>query len=423
MIPCPGCGRPNAPQRTTCLYCGAVLPGGGAPASTKPALPSNLDELVAAAFRKGEITKLKQAIEESRRDGEPAAEGAPPIPAPTVGPPTGPRPVEPRPAPPTEPRPAPVAPPVDPGPLLRQLAESSAALELSWRQGASIAEGLDTIAALLSQLRALSPPAELPPVVLPPIRQEWALVLESPSGADAASALAEALELDLATARMLTPARAVRVVRRALGREELERFAARLRERMGLRATILSREALRKIAPPRFVLRLGAQRWSLADGPLWELDPERLAAVVGEEVAPGEVRFAVVGEVVTRRYRASAGGRGARKDLKPELVAERRVGVVDLHGPGLFLRLVEAASDPSPHAPPSPALPRFRAFIDGLAERFPGIYVEARRVCRPMDTPTLREGAEHNEGVEVSGWPIFEEHTRMCRLHLLSADG
>lgn len=447
MIACPACKRPNSPQRTTCLYCGSTLPGGGVAPSARPVLPANLDELVAAALRKGEIGKLKQAIEESQAEQALAPEGEAPPPEPPRSPEPPPvrpasRPPEPRrverppesrspilaispvevsvparPAP-AAPEPAPVAP--DPASLLRQLSEQAAALELAWRQGQTLTAGLDAVAALLAQLQALAPRSPPPAVVLPPIRQEWSLVLESPAEASLAAELAEALELDLATARMLSLGRAVRVGRRANQREELERYVERLREKMQIQATIVGREDLRRVAMPRFILRLGTQRWTLGEGALWELDPERIAALTGEDAPPAQPRCVVVGEVVTRRYRASAGGRGARRELKPELVAERRVGVVDLHLPGEFYRLVEGASDPSPEEPPGPALPRFRAFTEALSGRFPGAHIEARRVCRPMEAPFLREGAEHNEGVEVSGWPQFEEHTRLCRLHLLA---
>ena len=56
--PCPRCARANAAHRTTCLYCGAVMPAPIAPPPPK-IVPANIDSLVRDALRGGGVGKLR----------------------------------------------------------------------------------------------------------------------------------------------------------------------------------------------------------------------------------------------------------------------------------------------------------------------------------------------------------------------------
>ncbi len=65
--PCPRCTRPNAAFRTTCLYCGAVMPNPTArPAEPARRGPDNLDDLVRDAMRGGQTDKLRAALSQAR---------------------------------------------------------------------------------------------------------------------------------------------------------------------------------------------------------------------------------------------------------------------------------------------------------------------------------------------------------------------
>ena len=94
--------------------------------------------------------------------------------------------------------------------------------------------------------------------------------------------------------------------------------------------------------------------------------------------------------------------------------------MVDLHAPGLFLRVVEGISEVGDPEQRSARL-RFRGFCEGLEAAFPGLRVEPRRICRAPELLSVPEGHDPAAPLETSGWSDFEEHTCLARLHALGA--
>jgi hypothetical protein len=242
------------------------------------------------------------------------------------------------------------------------------------------------------------------------------LVLDGRGDAFLAGGIALALGVDNATARQLALARFPRVALRGEDPVALESRAGKVRETLGVAARVVARAALAEVAPPRAVLA-----W--APGGALELTAD--AAWLGD---PGQefparwgahlhgVELAVAGEIVLRRFRAGPdGGRGRGREVK--VAAERRIGVLDLHGPRVFLRVTEGISrlDALPGGEPGSARRSFKALEDGLPAQVPGVRLTPARVCAPGDPPALGVVEASPDGVELSGWPEWEEHTRLVR--------
>ena len=156
----------------------------------------------------------------------------------------------------------------------------------------------------------------------------------------------------------------------------------------------------------------GGPVWALDGRAYWEGDPEEVRALKGAPWPWASLVLGVQGEVTVVRSRsASAPGRFARKTLGagPTVLDERRVGVLDLWGEdGDHLRLVEGLTDAGDSRGP------FRALVETIITAAPELRLTARRVCRPEES---RAAGEPGEAVSRSGWPTFEEHTRLCWLH------
>lgn len=251
-------------------------------------------------------------------------------------------------------------------------------------------------------------------LILPNVRLAYALVIDGPGDAGRASEVAGALGIDVATARLIAASPVCRVALRGADPEALAARAARL-GRLGLRGTVLSREAVLDLPHPRLILSLKDREpaRALDAGPVWLGDPEDVLTAAGEPLEALAPRYAVLGEVVVVRSRARAerakvlrqrGGADASR------LDERRLSVVDLWAEGLHLRLVEGLTRVDAVEGRAP----FRALVDGLPQRFPGLVVEPRRICQPE----ARSGpVEAGATVASSGWPTFDEHTRLCWLH------
>ncbi|MCB9764807.1 MAG: hypothetical protein H6739_33840 [Alphaproteobacteria bacterium] len=402
--------------------------------------PENLDQLVFDALRKGSTRELEAALK-SAPEGPTAASpsptpAAPPSPAPPAlhspTPPALHSPTPPALHSPTPPEPvaapeveAPPPPPADPVPALDALGAALAEARRCWDRGdprgAHVAlEAARGALDAAGEAVALAP--QPPLLVLPPIRRPVALVVDGPGDAERAAALAAALGVDIATARMIAVSPHLKVALRADDAEALREPCDNVRQQTGLGASVVARDTLLAQPTPRLALALGEDVWTLTTAPSWEPEPELRAALRPEAAAPLDVRMAVVGEVVVRRYRQAGGGGGRlgrKKDTRLEAGGERRVGVVDLHGPVGCVRVVEGITELK-HVDAASEKLRFRAFVDSLAERFPEARIEPRRMCRPSHSPVTPEGFETGQSLESSGWPTFEEHTRLARVHGLA---
>ena len=99
-------------------------------------------------------------------------------------------------------------------------------------------------------------------------------------------------------------------------------------------------------------------------------------------------------------------------------MGERRVEVLDLHGTLHSVRIVAGSSDLSgmPGHSEGPGLIAYRLFLDSLADR---MELLGRRTCYPqgMAPMLLDEGSPAQKS--LTGWPIWEEHSRICALHAM----
>ncbi|MBK7760230.1 MAG: hypothetical protein IPI35_28245 [Deltaproteobacteria bacterium] len=257
-------------------------------------------------------------------------------------------------------------------------------------------------------------PAEARPVPLPLFRFGWALVIDGLADAARAPALASALGQDLATARLHAVSAHPKVVQRGDDEAALTARAERLRAE-GIATSVLHRSMVQRLGRPALARSFvwGGPVRGLDGRAFWEGDPEEVRAQRGAPWPWFEPILGVLGEVTVVRSRsASAPGRFARKTLGtgPTVLDERRVGVLDLWGEdGGHLRLVEGLTDSGDSRAP------FRSLVETITSAAPGLRITARRVCRPEES---RAAGEPGEAVVRSGWPTFEEHTRLCWLHL-----
>jgi hypothetical protein len=204
------------------------------------------------------------------------------------------------------------------------------------------------------------------------------------------------------------------VVQRGDDEAALQARAERLRAE-GVPVSVLHRSMVQRLGRPALARSFvwGGPVWALDGRAYWEGDPEEVRALTGSPWPWTAPVLGVLGEVTVVRSRsASAPGRFARKTLGvgPTVLDERRLGVLDLWGEdGLHLRLVEGLTDSGESRAP------FRALVETITAAAPALRLTARRVCRPEES---RAAGEPGEAVVRSGWPTFEEHTRLCWLHL-----
>jgi len=276
-------------------------------------------------------------------------------------------------------------------------------------------EALDEVLAAAAAARAALPDRDTWAVQLPNYTKPYGLIIEGLGGPDRAEALAEALYLDLATARLNAVSQWSRTALRGDDREALERMAARANAG-GIQATVTNRDALLNAPTALWVVgRLSDGRWSVCDQAPERADPDAVRMVGQHEVTSDDFTLAVPGDVVIRRYKERGGGRWSRGDSSVSELPERRVSVLDLYGSGPPLRLVVGVThfDELPGHEPTSATRSLKNLVGRLAETWPGIRVEGRRICAPFKTGRLAEGEQR---AEVSGWPLWEEHSRACWL-------
>ena len=324
---------------------------------------------------------------------------------------------------------------------LALLQRSLHAATAAWR-GKDVLECRESLIRLRAQLPALisqlpEPTSEIPapapstsnePVRLFEGQGSWssagrpyALVLDCPEDPTRAPLLARALEIDGVTARMLAVSRYPRVALRSADPEPLLRLRDRYRSILGLGSAVVPREALLDIDLPQVVLGpAGAQSFRVCDAPLW-LQPDHDPLVDVSVVRTPNVLVAVPGEVVTCHYRAASDSRPRRRQKDSyQLSRETRIGVLDLHGPGIFLRVVEGATDfrGLPGHIGTSSRRSFRGLVANISEWFPSIQRFGSRVCRPTENPNPAPDQPILTRLEVNAWPMWEEYTRQCRLLL-----
>ncbi len=399
----------NAAHKVRCLYCGEAMPNPTAPpvASVRRELPQDFDDLVTNALRTGKLRPLSEAI------------------APASGPgPAGPETGAGESVEEIDLGQVPEVVPAAPAEALPALLEQVDRLRNSGQAEEALAllEGARTLLEDLgAEIGEEAEEARRIPVTLPAYRFRWVLVLSPWTDAMDVGLLSQATRLDMMTLRMLSHHAYAQVAVRSDDRSDLLGRAEAARE-LGVQASVWERGDLEAIETPPVLLGRTESGWQVCRVPLWQdnvpFDPS--APPPGEALAMLDVSLAVPGEVVVGRYRRTqeSGRLGRKREASTRSVGESRVGVLDLHGEGAFLRVVENITDFSglPGVVTQSTRRSFQGLLEHLSELFPGVTMSGRRVCQSADgKPSVRAGL----GLVRSGWPLFEEHTRLLRLHHL----
>lgn len=419
------------------MYCGTEMPS-PAPASAA-AMPEDLDALVRQALSTGRADKVRRALE-----SRPVAPAAPASPGPVAVPAHRLEPL-----PPAGSFPAPtLAPALDVAPLdldggvvFDALAANAARARAAYRSGdtAGAVRILTEVDAGLREARAVlgtvtpDPPAvagsadreatpaaspEPPRVELPPYRHPWMLVVEGAGDASRARTLAEAMGVDLTTATQVALSPSPRVALRGAERLVLDRKAGRIQAIAGLRAAVVTHDDLRALPDVQTVLRAGGvRRVSVTDDPAWRKGEPPPPPEVEKLCDTSGVVIAVPGDVVVRRYRLGLdGGRGKGQAVR--VAGESRVAVLDLHGPACFVRIVQGVTDLKgmPGHDGQSTLRSMRGLVDRLWQWWPRAQALPPRTARPGDTPSLDEVSEQPDGLALTGWAEWEEHSRLARI-------
>ena len=440
VAPCPKCRRPNATFRATCLYCGAALPN---PTQPPPddVEPEDLEALVRAAMTgKGSIKSIRERL--SQRGRKTAAPR--PLPMGRPRPPARPASTEPTPHMPSASAPLEVLTPdapaqpssVDtarsaPQTSIQDVLSLLMGIEQSWKPGQwdavarGLAEAQQKIGALqaeverqqsIEQAQAQSPPVvdiTLDPVE--PVAEKTAsedgvflLYVRCPGDPGAMDRVSRALGVDQDTARSIAVCRHPTEVRRASDRQWLEAMAERYRSGLGLDAAVISLAQLPAVRSPSAVLgATGVQGFRAATVPLWKDKTLGGRQHLREMLVP-TVLLAVPGTIMITHYQASEQHHGHR------MSHETRCEVLDLHGPGVFLRLMEDMTDfqGMPGHSRLSARRSMRGFLENITEWYPEAKQVGARVCRSLLPPASGQRGP----LEMTGWDAWEEHSRLCRL-------
>jgi len=378
--PCPGCGRPNASHRVACLYCGHSMPNpSAAPPPTHRHLTRELDLALNKALRGGNLSQIEQVLGQLESDNPPGPNRPDPNVVLVYEQPV----------------------PLDqtPGELFEILANHTAQATEQWEEDpqgaqASLAQASSTLRALQSLAKSLP---ELDPIALPPFRLPVALIIEPPGDVAQVPELAQALGLDVASARMHARATHPRVVLRSGDLSDIEERATRYSAHFQRPARPIQVPELLEIGRPMTALRIAPTTWVLAKGGQWALEPGEISQAAGSPCPPPDFELAVPGEIIVATYRR----RG--DSLTPS--GERRIAVTDLHGPDTFVRVV--AGHCALPLPGESALQAYRAWLESLNCRVLG-----SRSCAPGEPPHAQSQAP----LQATGWAHFEEHSRGARL-------
>ncbi|MEC7242334.1 MAG: hypothetical protein VXW32_13955 [Myxococcota bacterium] len=380
--PCPKCQRPNGSHRETCLYCGHRLQRADAEDSGSKPDEEAIERAVFAALSGG---------------ASPSAPDASRLP-PASRPPEVPE------------QPAP--PPQSDAPDALELIEAppAKALEPPEKPRENFAEQM---------LSGVSASIAVEAAGLPLGRRPFVLVVEGRGDLDLALPMAAITGLDHVTTRMVAASEWDRPLLWAVDREGLDSMAENITQQLGLRASVHQTSSLAALEGPQAILGWQDGGVLTTEKPIW-----MGASLLDEagEMWPFEgVTLAVSGQVEIRRFLEQRRGRWSRNKGSTERreIGERRVVLLDLHGPRCFFRIVLGLTNfrGAPFFREGSAVLSMKALFEGLPEVFPGIHLEGKRVAHAQGARAMQDSESERSSFEITGWSAWEEHTRICRAH------
>lgn len=222
--------------------------------------------------------------------------------------------------------------------------------------------------------------------------------------------------MDRATGAQIALSRYPRVALRGDAPAPLEAAARRVRGGARLGAVVTSVDAMKALATPRTVLRaLSDATAEVTDRAAWRLDGDATRIHDRTTVNITGITVLVPGEVVLRRYRLGRAATGRGREPTVTAASERRVRVLDLHGPTSFLRVVQGVTDLAGFSPSGAHASRRSLQLLADAPPWPGARAVASRTVQSVRVPAAAALRETGQA-EADAWPLWEEHTRQVRL-------
>jgi len=257
-----------------------------------------------------------------------------------------------------------------------------------------------------------SPTLDVPPQIrLPKVRRRYALVIDGNGGPEEHPTLADILNIDGVTAKMLAMKRYPKIVIRGEDLEQLQTQCLAIRRKLGVKAIVVDQQQLLNIGMARLCLAFkDGIHW--VNIPDWAQDMTGFQAPADPTLSRHPPRLVVPGEVVVVTYR-SAPKLGRLKHLREgrlERVAEKRLAVFDLHTADGIVRILEGLSVMSDC--PGAVVNRFRQSAKNLLDQF-------REQGVPVLEPRIAAPTQSNRATRETGWAQWEEHSRCARLLLI----
>ena len=370
-LACSKCQRPNGPHRETCLYCGqklAVDPSKGDAGIDEAAIEQALQAALGGASPL-DFSGDPGLVEDSQTEALPAEKSQ-------------------------DPTDLPLAPMFEPPP----------------RNPEAYAEQM---------LSEVSADLAIESASLPLGRRPYVLIIDGCGNAELAEPLAKLTGLDHVTTRMVAASEWDRPLIWSIEPNGLEAIAARVRDELGISATVLESRQLVNLPHPLGVVGWEEGQLLCTDRAIW------MGAHPGESElykVPFEgIRLAVPGQVAIRRFQEQRRGRWGRNKGATERreIGERRVVLLDLHSPTHFFRLVLGVTSfrGAPEYTEGSGALSLKALLEWLPDQFGGVHVEGKRVAHAQGAKAMQDNESERSSFEISGWSSWEEHSRLCRLH------
>ncbi|MEC7985804.1 MAG: zinc ribbon domain-containing protein [Myxococcota bacterium] len=238
-----------------------------------------------------------------------------------------------------------------------------------------------------------------------------ALFMEGLGDVDKGSSLSDILSVPRMRARSLASRAHPSFALWADKKADLEDKLRRYRAFFGLRSAMISKALVLQQPSAQSCLGFKGKAFLICDQPLW-LDKREYPVVEQLIFIPKIAVLGMVEEVFFRHTTQRVSGRLGQKKRQSVRVKSReeRIGVIDLHGEGVCIRIVEGVSDFSslPGYDASSERRSFQKLCDVLPVWFSEMKIIPLRISKIQ-----KDLSEENHS---TAWPEWETYSRSCRL-------